>query len=293
MKTKTFCAVALAAVTLALSPARAEPVPPAVDAMLRAAGNEIDTVAKVAKAAHPKSAAEIDALVAALAAQTEAERTVRLAHAGLFDSWSGSGELGVNYTTGNTKDFGLMLGVGLAKDGLAFRHKVNGLVDRRKSNGVVTSNRAMAGYELDYKFNEQIFAYGLGGFERNTFAGYTRRFTESGGVGYTAFKRDDMYLELTAGPAFQQTRYVDGRTDHKVSARAGVDFGWEFVKDVKLTEKAAILIGSQWTSTTAVTVSLVEALAARASFDVIHENDPLAGRKATDTASRLSLVYGF
>jgi putative salt-induced outer membrane protein len=292
MNKLTFSVAAFAAAALAF-PAWAEPVPPAVDAMIRAAGNDIDTIAKVAKSAYPNSAAEIDALVASLAAQREAERTERLARAGVFDAWSGSGELGVNYTTGNTKDFGVMAGIGLMKDGLRFRHKLNGLIDRRKSNGVLTSNRAMAGYELNYKFNERIYAYGLGGWERNTFAGFTRRFTESVGVGYQVFKDDDMYLELTAGPALQQTRYVDGRTDRDTTARAGLDFGWEFMDDVMFTEKAAILIGSQWTSTTAVTVSLMDALSARASFDVIHENNPLAGRKATDTASRLSLVYGF
>jgi putative salt-induced outer membrane protein len=288
----TLPAVALASAALVF-PALAEPVPPAVDAMIRAAGKDVDTIAKVAKSAHPNSAKEIDALVASLADQREAERTERLARAGIFDAWSGNGELGVNYTTGNTKDFGVMAGVTLMKDGLTFRHKVNGLMDRRKSNGVLTSNRALAGYELNYKFNDQIYAYGLGSWERNTFAGFTRRFTESAGAGYQVFKNDDMYLELTVGPAFQQTRYVDGRSDRDTSARAGLDFGWEFVDGVMLTEKAAILIGSQWTSTTAVTVSLVDALSARASFDVIHENNPLAGRKATDTASRLSLVYGF
>ncbi len=292
MNKLTLSAIALAATAFAF-PAWADPVPSAVDAMIRAAGKDVDTIAKVAKTAHPNSAKEIDALVASLADQREVERTERLARAGIFDAWSGNGELGVNYTTGNTKDFGVMAGVSLMKDGLTFRHKLNGLMDRRKSNGVLTSNRAMAGYELNYKFNEQIYAYGLGSWERNTFAGFTRRFTESVGAGYQVFKNDDMYLELTAGPAFQQTRYVDGRSDRDISARAGLDFGWEFVDDVMLTEKAAILIGSQWTSTTAVTFALIDALSARASFDVIHENNPLVGRKATDTASRLSLVYGF
>lgn len=291
MKKMMVCA-ALAAAAFAV-PALAEPVPPAVEAMIRAAGGDVDTIAKVAKTAHPQSAAEIDALVASLAAQREAERTERLAQAGIFDAWSGEGEVGVNYTTGNTKDFGVMAGIHLMKDGLQFRHKLNGLIDRQKSNGVLTRNRALADYELNYKFNDRLYAYGLSGWERNTFAGFTRRFTESVGVGYSVFKSDNMTLDVTAGPAFQQTRYVDGRRENDVTARAGLDFGWTITDDLKLTEKAAILIGSQWTSTTALTFAFSDALSSRASFDVIHENDPLAGRTATDTATRLSLVYGF
>jgi putative salt-induced outer membrane protein len=283
------CAVVVALPCLAL----AAPVPPAVDAMIRAAGKDMETVVKVAKAAHPESAAEIDALVASLAAQREAERQERLARAGLFDAWSGEGQLGVNYTTGNTMDFGVSVGVGLMKDGLTFRHKLRGLIDRQKTNGVVTRNRALADYELNYKFNERLYAYGLGGWERNSFAGFSRRFTESAGVGYSVLKTDTMALDLTAGPAFQQTRYVDGRRDNDVTARAGAEFAWAIRDDLKLSEKAAWFIGNQWTSTTALTFAFNDALSSRASFDVIHENNPPLGRRGTDTATRLSLVYGF
>lgn len=285
---------ATAAVGVALPGlAMAAPVPPPVDAMIRAAGKDVETVAKVAKAAHPDSAAEIDALVASLAAQREADRQERLAQAGFFDAWSGEGELGVNYTTGNTKDFGVSAGVGLMKDGITLRHKLRGLIDRQKTNGVVTRNRALADYELNYKFNDRLYAYGLGGWERNSFAGFSRRFTESVGVGYSVLKTDTMALDLTAGPAFQQTRYLDGRRDNDVTARAGADFAWTIRDDLKLSEKAAWFVGNQWTSTTALTFALSEALSSRASFDVIHENNPPLGRRATDTATRLSLVYGF
>jgi putative salt-induced outer membrane protein len=283
------------AVSLAAIPglAMAEPVPAAVDAMIRAAGKDVDTIAKVAKTAHPNSAAEIDALVASLAAQREVEREERLARAGIFDAWSGEGELGVNYTTGNTRDFGVAASLGLTKDGLSFRHKLKGLVDRQKSNGLLTRDRSLADYELNYKFNDRLYAYGLVGWERNSFAGFSRRFTESVGAGYSVLDTDDMTLDVTAGPAFQQTRYVDGRRENDVTARAGLEFAWAIRDDLKLSEKAAWFIGNQWTSTTALTFALTDALSSRASFDIIHEDNPPLGRRATDTATRLSLVYGF
>lgn len=287
-------AVAAAVSNAAISTAvMAEPIPPAVEAMIRDAGSDVDTIAKVAKRSHPSSAAEIDALVASMAASREADRQARLARAGVFDNWTGEGEVGVNYTTGNTKDFGVSASIGLTKDGIRFRHKVKALIDRQKSNGLLTRNRGLADYELNYKFNDRLYAYGLGGWERNTFAGFSRRFTESVGAGYALLKTDDMTLDVTAGPAFQQTRYVDGRRENEVTARAGVEFGWTIRDDLKLSEKAAVLFGNQWTSTTALTFAMNDALSSRVSFDVIHENDPPLGRRATDTATRLSLVYGF
>ncbi len=290
---KTMFAAATVMTAVLHSAAMAAPVPSAVDAMIRAAGDDLDTVVKVAKNAHPQSAAEIDALVASLQAQRAAEREQRLADAGLFDAWSGEGELGVAYTTGNTKDFGVSASIGLRKDGLQFRHKLRGLVDRQKTNGVLTRDRSLADYELNYKFNERLYAYGLGGWERNRFAGYSRRFSESFGAGYSVFDSDDLRLDVTAGPALQQTRYIDGRRENEATARAGAELAWAIRDDLKLSETAAVFFGSQWTSTTALTFAINDALSSRASFDIIHEIDPPFGRRATDTATRLSLVYGF
>ena len=290
---KTMFAAATVMTAVLHSAAMATPVPSAVDAMIRAAGDDLNTVVKVAKNAHPQSAAEIDALVASLQAQRAAEREQRLADAGLFDAWSGEGELGVAYTTGNTKDFGVSATIGLTKDGLQFRHKLRGLVDRQKTNGVLTRDRSLADYELNYKFNERLYAYGLGGWERNRFAGYSRRFSESVGAGYSVFDSDDLRLDVTAGPALQQTRYIDGRRENEATARAGAELAWAIRDDLKLSETAAVFFGSQWTSTTALTFAINDALSSRASFDIIHENDPPFGRRATDTATRLSLVYGF
>ena len=106
-------------------------------------------------------------------------------------------------------------------------------------------------------------------------------------------KGPTLNLDVTAGPAFQQTRYVNLTRENDVSARAGLDFSWKITDDLQFTESAAIVIGSQWTSTTALTYALTDALSSRASFDVIRENDPPLGRRAWDTATRLSLVYGF
>jgi putative salt-induced outer membrane protein len=231
--------------------------------------------------------------VPSLAAQRDAERIERLSRAGIFDNWTGEGALGMAYTTGNAQDFGITASVGLAREGLKFRHKLKGLVDRQKSNGVLTRNRALADYELNYKFYDGLYAYGLGGWERNFFAGFTRRFSESFGIGYSLLKTDRMMLDLTGGPAFQQTRYTDGRRESNVTARVGLEFGWAIRDDLRLTESAAVFFGTQWTSTTALTFDVTDALSSRVSFDVIHENDPPLGRTATDTATRLSIVYGF
>lgn len=270
-------------------------MPQQVEAMIRAAAesDELDAVANTAKKAFPEAAESIDALVSELKDAAEKQRIARLRRAGFFDGWSGEGEVGVSHTTGNTRDTGALLSYELRKEGLRFRHKLSGLVDWQRSNGTVTRNRYIADYELNYKFNDHLYMYGLAAWERNTFAGFRWRMSESFGAGYSVLSGPRMTLDLTAGPAFQQTRNVDGTRENTVSGRASVDFTWQIRDNLNFSERISYYVGNQLASTTALTANIYESLAGRLSFDIIREDDPPAGRRAIDTRSRLSLVYSF
>src|SRR4051812_49346130 len=104
------------AVLAGASPAIAAPVPAPVAAMLTEAAKSPDNlkaVTTVAKATYPDSAAEIDALVDGLKAKAAAAHEEKLASAGLWDAWSGSGQVGFSKTTGNTKDTSIIAGLNL------------------------------------------------------------------------------------------------------------------------------------------------------------------------------------
>lgn len=273
----------------------AAPMSPEVEAMIRTAAenDELDAVANTAKKAFPDSAESIDALVTTLKEDAERRRVAKLRRAGFFDGWSGEGEVGVSHTTGNTHDTGALLSYELRKEGLHFRHKFSGLVDWQRSNGTVTRNRYIADYELNYKFNDHLYMYGLAAWERNTFAGFRWRLSESFGAGYTVLSGPNMSLDLTAGPAFQQTRNVDNTYESTVSGRASIDFSWHIRDNLTFSERVSYYVGNQLASTTALTANIYESLAGRLSFDIIREDDPPVGREAIDTRSRLSLVYSF
>jgi putative salt-induced outer membrane protein len=278
------------------SPAIAAPMPEAVAAMLTEAAKSPDSlkaVTAVARSTYPSSAAEIDAYVDSLKAKTEAARQQKLADAGLFDAWSGSGQIGFSKTTGNTRDTSIIVGLNLMKDGLKFRHKLNGQVDRQTSSGLLIRNRYLAGYELNYKLTDRLYAYALAQWDRDTFAGFTRRFSESGGAGYTVLKTDALKLDVTAGPAFRQTRYITGLSESTTTARAGADFSWKIRDGLTFSEIAGVYFNGALNSTTALTAAVSTKLSARMSFDVTHEDKVPPGRVATDTATRVSLVYGF
>ena len=81
-----------------------------------------------------------------------------------------------------------------------------------------------------------------------------------------------------------------------VYLRAIVAFSHQFNESVSFsndTEWIYSKVSSQLINTAAITAQLSGALSARVSFEFRNESSPQPGRKATDTATRVSVVYGF
>jgi putative salt-induced outer membrane protein len=256
----------------------------------------LDITADLARRTNPDSVAEIDALAAGLRAEAENARLAALREQGFFEGWSGSGEVGLSQTSGTSDNTTVAAGVTLTKDGLDWRHKLVGLANYQKSNGVTSAERYLASYEGNYKFNDRLFAFGLVQWERDTFAGFTRRFTESLGLGYTLFAGPPFHWEVSGGPAWRQTNYILGGSDNDLSARASTALAWEIFANTTLTEDAGVYIGGSsntWFSTTALTTQVIEDISARFSFGVISESDPPPGISKTNTITRFTLVYDF
>jgi putative salt-induced outer membrane protein len=290
--------LALAALLSALAaPVAAAPLPEPVAAMLRAAGDDaLATVAAVAKKANPGSTAEVDALVAEITAERTAARVARLADQGFIQGWSGEGAFGGTFTTGNTEERGIAASLAVRKEGLRWRHELEARADFQKSDGIKTRERLLAGYQGNYMLSSRLYAYGLLQWEKDQFVGYDRRFTEGAGLGWIAVNGERLRLALEAGPALRQTLYVTGVDENRVSAYGKLNLRWNISKDIAFTEEAGYLVarGNDTAfANSALTAILFGDLSARLSFDVLHETDPQAGRRNTDTITRVSVVYDF
>lgn len=280
-------------------------VPTAVEAMIREAAASHDkatyeAVMKVAKATNPDDADAIEALGAGLFAEAQArakrEEAAHYAQRNMFEGWKGEGQAGFGLTSGNTKETSAILGVSLMKEGPKTRHKLTGLVDYLRSNGTTTRQKYAASYALNYIFRDGLYLVSTLGWERDVFASYARRFTESLGLGYRAINRDHMTLDLEAGPALRQTRYTGGLEEDEFAGRASMAYRWTLRDGIALSEDGSVLAGGENTtliSTTALTAKINTKLSGRISYNVQHETSPAAGRQPTDTATRATLVYSF
>lgn len=282
--------------------AHAEPIPGPVEEMIRAAGpDKIGTIADVAKMTNPNSVAEIDALVASIKSAAQAEEAQQLASRGFFEGWSGEGQIGGFQTTGNTKDTGIVVGVKLAGEGLHWDHAIEALADFQRTNGESTREAFRFGYKTNYNISDTWYAYGLLQWERDKFAGITRRFTESVGFGHVLFDNPMFSFKLDVGPALRQTRYVavpplPERSDGRITLQGTGTLEWTIRDGLHFTEEFGALAGSgnsTFYSHSALTAALNDVLSARLSFDLDHETSPPPGFFKTDTATRASLVYNF
>lgn len=290
------------AIVMAMSsPLLAAPIPQGVEAMITAASDSgnadtLKTTVDLAKKTNPDSQAEIDALVAGLKKTAEAQRIAKLESEGFLEGWKGEGQAGLSVTTGNTEGRATSLGLKFEKDALRWRQVVQATEDYTRQDDVTSQNRAFASYEGNYKFADRWYGLGIGSWERDQFAGFDRRFSESLGLGYTAVNTPDMKLRLEAGPSYRQTRYITGETENKVGLRLATNYTWTISPGVDFSENAIYYVqsdGSTITSTTALTAKIRGALSLRASFLYTHEEQPPLGLKRTDTTTRVTLVYSF
>ena len=285
-----------------------------IDAAI-ASGDEkkVATVIGLARSTWPEERSTIDAindqwkitLAARRAAEAEAERTA-LINADMFDRWTGEGELGAFQSSGNTESVGVAAALRLDREGIDWTHSIRLRADYQRQNGSTSREQFAASYEPRWQFDENIFAYGLAQYERDRIQGFSSRYSVSGGLGYRILDNPKLKLSLKAGPAYRVTDFTDGTSADRIAGLVGLDFDWQMLDRLKLTQDVEALAETGGEATLIfdganTTINLVTGLdfrvsnrlRSRLSYKVEYDSNPPAGSKGTDTLTRATLIYGF
>jgi len=285
-----------------------------IDAAI-ASGDErkVATVIGLARNTWPEERSTIDAindqwkitLAARRAAEAEAEQTA-LINAGMFDRWSGEGELGAFQSSGNTESVGVAAALRLDREGIDWTHSIRLRADYQRQNGSTSREQFAASYEPRWQFDENIFAYGLAQYERDRIQGFSSRYSVSGGFGYRVIDNPKLKLSLKAGPAYRVTDFTDGTSADRLAGLVGLDFDWQMLDRLKLTQDVEALAETGGEATLIfdganTTINLVTGLdfrvsnrlRSRLSYKVEYDSNPPAGSEGTDTLTRATLIYGF
>ena len=285
-----------------------------IDAAI-ASGDErkVATVIGLARSTWPEERSTINAindqwkitLAARRAAEAEAEQTA-LINAGMFDRWSGEGELGAFQSSGNTESVGVAAALRLDREGIDWTHSIRLRADYQRQNGSTSREQFAASYEPRWQFDENIFAYGLAQYERDRIQGFSSRYSVSGGFGYRVIDNPKLKLSLKAGPAYRVTDFTDGTSADRLAGLVGLDFDWQMLDRLKLTQDVEALAETGGEATLIfdganTTINLVTGLdfrvsnrlRSRLSYKVEYDSNPPAGSEGTDTLTRATLIYGF
>ncbi len=285
-----------------------------IDAAI-ASGDErkVATVIGLARTTWPEERSTIDAindqwkitLAARRAAEAEAEQTA-LINAGMFDRWSGEGELGAFQSSGNTDSVGVAAALRLDREGIDWTHSIRLRADYQRQNGSTSREQFAASYEPRWQFDENIFAYGLAQYERDRIQGFSSRYSVSGGFGYRVIDNPKLKLSLKAGPAYRVTDFTDGTSADRLAGLVGLDFDWQMLDRLKLTQDVEALAETGGEATLIfdganTTINLVTGLdfrvsnrlRSRLSYKVEYDSNPPTGSEGTDTLTRATLIYGF
>ncbi len=293
-------------------------IPPGVRAMIRAAmktgdKGKIETVLALAREAAPDGEGEIEAIETAwradVAEKTRLAReanTRRIREAGLFELWSGEGQLGGFQASGNSDNVGLSAGLKLKRQGEDWSHALRATADYQRSNGVTSREQFLFAYEPRYQIADELFAYGLAQYERNKLQGFSGRYAISGGIGYQVANSGDLKLSVKAGPALRMTDFTIAEDETRLAALFGLDFDWQIAERLALTQdanvvtetggQATVIVDSSRTTLNLVTgldAKVSDRLRSRITYTVDYDSEPPLGKVSTDTITRLTLVYGF
>lgn len=274
---------------------------------------KIETVIALAREAEPKGQDEIKAIETAWRADVANKtrlaseaNTRRIREAGVFELWSGQGQLGGFQSSGNSNNLGLSAALNLKRQGLDWSHSLRATADYQRSNGITSREQFLFAYEPRYQIKDELFAYGLAQFERNRVLGFPGRYALSGGIGYQVANSDAVKLAVKLGPALRMTDFADSESETRLAGLFGFDFDWKIADRLTFTQDSNMVAetGSQATvivDSTRTTLNLVtgldakvsDRLSSRVTYTVDYDSKPPAGLDTTDTVTRLTLVYGF
>ncbi|MAP93990.1 MAG: hypothetical protein CMK07_03470 [Ponticaulis sp.] len=220
------------------------------------------------------------------------------------NSWTGEGSFSASASTGNTETTHVGLGLKLNYETGRWEYGLNTSADYGETDGSETENRFLIAGNVDAQLRDRLFGYGQASYEADEFSGFESRIFAGVGLGYDIFDSEKTKWQIRGGPGIKidEVRPVvtngvvttPGETEESFSVLGKSDFSYIFNENVSFTNATTGIYASestQFTNTTALTASLTNTLSARVSFDVRHDTNPPEGFEATDTTTKVSLVY--
>jgi len=208
-------------------------------------------------------------------------------------------DVGYVSTTGNTEVSTFNLGEKLILRAGRWEHRQQFGSVYASQDGEQTSNLLFTSWRSDWKFHPRLALFGYVGFDRNAFAGISRRFEEALGVSAALLKSTRDTWTLEAGLAMNQQRATDGSTIDFASVRSATVFRHHFSKAAYLQQAVEFLPSLdvaedyRMNSETALVAPLSAHMAMKLGYVVRFDNLPEPGRRKHDRIFTSGLQFNW
>lgn len=227
------------------------------------------------------------------------------------DGWTGTGELGLAVSSGNSKSENLNTKLSFKNEDDQWKHQFSLAALRAKGeatgdfdgDGVpetdfrLNANRYEAGASSALKMNERAYWIGALRYENDDFAPFEHQTTFSLGYGYSVIKSESTQLSLEAGPGYRRAKSSDtGQTESGAILRAQLDFSHQLTDNTSLGNLLLVESGSDNTfiqNDLGIKVAMNSKLALKAGLQVRNNSEVGQGVDKTDTLTTVNLVYTF
>jgi len=213
--------------------------------------------------------------------------------------WNGQVELGGSIASGNNREQALSIGINFKREfGKAWEHIYHFDYDYAERRDVLSKSHLNFDYQIIWKPWTPVYVTSFTEFDKNRFSGYDYRLSQSFGVGYQAFKKENGHaLRFEVGPGVRISALDNStETDTEFLGRISTTYELPISKNIMLKEYASYLFNKATNSIinkTEITAKINSHLAARLSFDIHYNSVVPAGTLNTNTTTRASLVYDF
>lgn len=171
-----------------------------------------------------------------------------------------------------------------------------------KSDGDKNAERYFTDLRADYSISDRWYAYGLGSWLRDEFAGFDNRIGIGPGVGYKFLIGPKHFLLGEAGLNYAYEDYSDSDEDTRrfLEGRLFGKYEWAFTEKTRFTQGLEYLQSLKNSNTrklnseTALVTAITDIIALKISYSIFYNNDPRpSDLDETDTILATSLVVTY
>lgn len=257
----------------------------------------IDSAFTAAEKQYPNHKAALDDIrnpkakadVVVVAPVAEEEKTY-------WQRWSGEVGGGMILEGGNTETTSFTGDVRGKYDGEVWSDLLELKARYREEDNVRTRENYSAYNRLDRSLTEDLFAFVGLQFEKDSFAGYDQRTSETVGLGYKIIQEENMKLEALGSVGMRQTDFTDGTDENEWIFEPSARFSWNITPSLSFAQNVGFTIGEESTvsrSRTELTNQLFGGLHARLMLDLEHNSKVPANTDKLDSEFSVNLLYKF